>query len=65
MEGDTDAPYQWPSRTVLEVGNPDVYVEVCMDWFAAKTEPWIGPMLLEPTSVKLFKGESTGPASSQ
>jgi hypothetical protein len=65
MEGDTDAPYQWPSRTVLEISNPDVYVEVCMDWFAKKTEPWIGPKLLEPTSVKFFKGESTGPAPSQ
>ncbi len=62
MEGETDAPFQWPSRTVLEIPKPDIYVEVCMDWFAKRTEPWLGPRLLEPSSLTLFKGESTGPA---
>ncbi len=62
MEGDTDSHLQCPSRTVLELPAPDVYIEVCMDWFAKRTSPWIGPRLLEPTSVSLFRGESTGPA---
>lgn len=61
MEGENYSRYQWPSRTVLEIPDPDVYVEVCMDWFAKRTGDWIGPKLLEPSSVNLFKGESTGP----
>lgn len=62
MEGETQARFQWPSRTVLEIPEPDIYVEVCVDWFAKRTEPWIGPRLLEPSSLSLFEGESTGPA---
>lgn len=62
MEGETQARYQWPSRTVLEVPEPDIYVQICVDWFAKKNEPWVGPHLVEPSSLAFFKGESTGPA---
>jgi DNA-binding transcriptional regulator YhcF (GntR family) len=61
MEGETQAPYQWPSRTVLEVPEPDIYVQACVDWFVMGNEPWVGPYLVEPLSLDLFKGESTGP----
>jgi DNA-binding transcriptional regulator YhcF (GntR family) len=62
MEGETQARYQWPSRTVLDAPEPDSYVGACVDWFANVTEPWVGPRLMEPHSLTLFKGESTGPA---
>jgi DNA-binding LacI/PurR family transcriptional regulator len=62
MEGVPQDHYQWPSHTVLEIPQPDIYVAVCVDWFAKRTEPWIGPRLLEPSTLTLFKGESTGPA---
>jgi len=53
---------QCPSRTVLEPPEPDVHVELCVDWFAKRTEPWVGPLLIEPSTLSLFEGESTGPA---
>ena len=53
---------QCPSWTVLEPPEPDLYVEVCVDWFAKRTEPWVGPPLMEPSTLPVFKGESTGPA---
>ena len=62
MEGGMTARLQCPSRTVLEPPEPDVYVELCVDWFAKRTEPWVGPLLIEPPTLSLFKGESTGPA---
>jgi len=62
MEGAAMARLQCPSRTVLEPPEPDLYVEVCVDWFAKRTEPWVGPPLMEPSTLPLFKGESTGPA---
>lgn len=62
MEGGMTARLQCPSRTVLEPPEPDLYVEVCMDWFARRTKPWVGPPLVEPSTLPLFKGESTGPA---
>jgi len=61
MEGETQARFQWPSRTVLEPPEPDLYINLCIDWFAKRTEPWIGPRLLEPSTLQLFQGESTGP----
>jgi DNA-binding LacI/PurR family transcriptional regulator len=62
MEGETQARYQWPSRTVLEAPEPDIYVQACVDWFSKVSEPWVGPRLIEPTTLTLFQGESTGPA---
>ncbi len=62
MEGDIWAKYLSPSQTVLTPPYPDAYVEVCVDWFAKRTEPWVGPRLMEPSTLALFKGESTGPA---
>ena len=56
------AQLQCPSRAVLEPPEPDLYVELCVDWFAKRTEPWVGPPLIEPPTLSLFGGESTGPA---
>jgi hypothetical protein len=53
---------QCPSRTVLEPPEPHIYVELCVDWFAKRTELWVGPPLIEPSTLPLFKAESTGPA---
>jgi DNA-binding LacI/PurR family transcriptional regulator len=61
VEGGMTARLQCPSRTVLEPPEPDVYVELCVDWFARRTEPWVGPLLVEPPTLSLFAGESTGP----
>jgi len=62
MEGAMMARLQCPSLTVLETPEPDVYVELCVDWFARRTEPWVGATLIEPPMLSLFRGESTGPA---
>jgi DNA-binding LacI/PurR family transcriptional regulator len=63
MEGAGMARYQWPSRTVLEPQDPLRFVEVCMEWMAKKSVPWTGPLLIQPSDVPLFVGESTGPCS--
>jgi len=62
MEQVADARFQWPSRTVIEEINPDLYIQMCVDWFSKRTDPWNGPLLIEPSTVSLLKGESTGPA---
>jgi DNA-binding LacI/PurR family transcriptional regulator len=62
MEGGQQAQLMWPSWTVLNTPEPDVYINVCVDWIAKRKEPWIGPHLMEPATMTLFEGESTGPA---
>ena len=60
MEQVADARYQWPSRTVIEEINPDIYIQMCVDWFSKRAESWNGPLLIEPSNVSLLVGESTG-----
>ena len=60
VEGEFMAQYRIPSHTVLETPDPAPYVKVCMEWLAKET-PWEGPLLIEPSSLSLFIGESTGP----
>ncbi len=55
------ARYQVPSLTVLETPDPAPYLEVCLDWFQRRNDPWVGPLLVQPGSLSLFIGESTGP----
>ena len=50
-----------PSLTILEPPDATPYLRVCLDWFAQKTASWAGPLLVEPSEVSLFAGESTGP----
>jgi len=54
------ARYQIPSCTSLESIAPDMYLDVCMEWFCKGSESWIGPLLIQPTHLPLFVGESTG-----
>ena len=55
--------YAIPSQTSLQPPDPGPYLEACMDWMTSKgDEPWVGPLLVQPASVELVKGESTGPA---
>ncbi len=61
MEGDNYAHYAWPARTFLEVPEADIYVQICVDWFTKRSEAWAGPKLVEPSTLGIFKGESTGP----
>ncbi len=63
VEGGFLARYQMPSYTVLETPDPTSYVEVCIGWLARKTR-WAGPLLIEPSKLSLFAGESTGPCPS-
>jgi hypothetical protein len=32
-----------------------------MDWMTKGDSPWVGPLLVQPASVELSTGESTGP----
>lgn len=61
MEGNDFTRFAWPSRTCLEETDPGIYVELCLDWMAQKTAPWVGPKLINPTRPRLFAGESSGP----
>ena len=61
-EGGMMPRYLVPSRTVLESPDPSPYLEICVDWFSQHKETWDGALLLQPASVPLFMGESSGPA---
>jgi len=50
-----------PSITSLEMPDAVPYLSVCMDWMSRGGKDWIGPLLVKPTTVPLFEGESTGP----
>jgi DNA-binding LacI/PurR family transcriptional regulator len=62
FEGEGNARLQIPSRTVLESPDPAPYLDACLDWMGKRKEPWPGPLLIQPTRVTLFAGESTGPS---
>ena len=62
MEGAGLERYRCPSLTVLEQPARGPYAELCLDWFAKRTAPWLGPKLIQPAEMSLFIGESTGPA---
>ena len=49
-----------PSLTCLF--NPPMapFIRLCLDWIAAPDQPWPGTLLMQPTDVPVFLGESTG-----
>ncbi len=51
-----------PSITSIEMPDQSPYISVCMEWMMRGGKDWIGPLLVKPPSVILFKGESAGPA---
>jgi DNA-binding LacI/PurR family transcriptional regulator len=59
------APYVTPSLTSVRMPDPSPYLSVCLEWMQRGGEQWLGPMLLQPDQVTLFRGESTGPASTK
>lgn len=65
VDGDGTARYQVPSRTVLEAPSLLPYVRFCIEWMMKRANGWEGPLLVEPSDVPLFVGESTGPIPSR
>jgi LacI family transcriptional regulator len=61
VDGAKAARYQVPSRTALEAPDQTPYLGACIEWMAKRNEPWTGPLLMQPTDVALFAGESTAP----
>lgn len=61
--GGAMARFQTPSVTALEFPDPTPYLDVCLQWFSKREGAWPGPLLVEPDSVHLFVGESTGPCA--
>jgi hypothetical protein len=57
--------YSVPSVTSLVRPNLDPYLRACIDWFVSggSISEWSSSLLLEPASLELFEGESTGPAA--
>jgi DNA-binding LacI/PurR family transcriptional regulator len=51
-----------PSLTSIEMPDPEPYLAVCMEWMQSTTTGWVGPLLLQPSNVPIFLGESTGRA---
>jgi DNA-binding LacI/PurR family transcriptional regulator len=62
FDGSGRGRFQCPSNTSIQPPDAGAYLEVCLEWFLRKDEPWIGPLLIQPMEVPLFIGESTGPA---
>jgi DNA-binding LacI/PurR family transcriptional regulator len=62
VEGGGLARYHVPSLTSLQPPDPAPYIDACLDWFNRRGDAWVGPLLVQPASVSLFVGESTGPA---
>ena len=37
------------------------YLATCLDWALGRTDAWYGPLLLQPTDLKVVARESTLP----
>ncbi len=61
VDGANAQRYSIPSRTVLVPPDPAPYLSACLDWMSKRTERWSGPLLIQPSDVTLYVGESTGP----
>ena len=51
-----------PSITALAMPDPQPYLQLCLQWMRNRSQPWVGPLLLQPSQPELFIGESTGRA---
>ena len=63
--GDALTRYLLPSQTAVRLPDPTRYLSVCIEWLARPGQPWVGPLLIQPSNISLFKGESTGPVKGQ
>jgi DNA-binding LacI/PurR family transcriptional regulator len=49
-----------PSLTCLYNPPMEPFVRLCLDWIATPNKAWPGTLLMQPTDVPVFLGESTG-----
>jgi hypothetical protein len=54
------ARYMCPSLTSVLKAAAEPYLRVCVEWMAGGT--WLGPLLMRPSNLEVFIGETTGPA---
>ncbi len=61
LDGEGIATHLVPSLTSFQPPQLSGCLSAVIDWFAAGGDPgdWIGPLLLEPSQLTLFEGEST------
>ncbi|HMO25094.1 MAG TPA: GntR family transcriptional regulator [Tepidisphaeraceae bacterium] len=65
------APFITPTITSIPMPDPMPFLAPCLDWFQRRRDTsghdnrWFGPLLLQPTDVPIFAGESTGPANNR
>jgi DNA-binding LacI/PurR family transcriptional regulator len=64
VDGEGLGQYLSPSITSFERPNAMPYLSVCFDWIAQGGGPdqWDRNLLIEPRTLRIFEGESTGPA---
>jgi DNA-binding LacI/PurR family transcriptional regulator len=62
LDGARASRYATPSRTALQYYDRTPVITDCLQWMTATDTPWQGSYVLEPNDMKLFAGESTGPA---
>jgi DNA-binding LacI/PurR family transcriptional regulator len=64
VDGEGIGTFLTPSITSFERPNAQPYLSDCFEWIAkgGKRGDWRQSLLLEPRSLRLFEGESTGPA---
>lgn len=61
VDGEGQAEYFSPSITCLSRASTAPYLSMCLEWMMGGDD-WEGSLLIEASGIKLFMGESTGPA---
>ena len=66
VDGEGIGKFLTPSITSFERPNAQPYLSECFEWIAlgGKRSAWRRSLLIEPRSLRLFEGESTGPPRS-
>ena len=57
--------YLNPTLTATQIPDIEPFLEVAFEWIQQRKPDWDAPMLLQPSSVPFFVGESTGPCPPQ
>jgi DNA-binding LacI/PurR family transcriptional regulator len=61
INGEGLAKYLNPPLTATQVPDIEPFLEVVFEWIQQRKANWDAPMLLQPSSVPLYIGASTGP----
>jgi len=61
INGEGLAQYLNPTLTATQMPQIEPFLEVVFEWIQQRKADWGAPMLLQPSSVPLFVGTSTGP----